>query len=216
MHSCCHMEQTPCEDAVTTIHMHLNWACNRPLSIYVHTISASVIWYLYADLSKLHVLTADIASLGEPLQTLSELVFRYKRHYYYLKAHISDSNFAHRFFVRHLRYQLCAFDCAILGLRGKERILALRCAIPGLRKFLECAEHILYLSSVTYRKSKWKQYRGCVTHLVLNTSMDSYNYKVFPQSLCVLGHSAEDVHSASWGTSCESQLSSRHLCKQSG
>ena len=40
----------------------------------MHTISASVIWYLYADLSKLHVLTADIASLGEPLQTLSELV----------------------------------------------------------------------------------------------------------------------------------------------
>ena len=46
MHSCCHMEQTPCEDAVTTIYMHLNWACNRPLSIYVHTISASAIWYI--------------------------------------------------------------------------------------------------------------------------------------------------------------------------
>ena len=34
-----------------------------------------LLYGIYADLSKLHVLTADIASLGEPLQTLSELVY---------------------------------------------------------------------------------------------------------------------------------------------
>ena len=44
-------------------------------------------------------------------------------------------------------FQLCAKNCAMLGLHAKVRIPTLRSAILSLRNLLVCAEHIYYTNA---------------------------------------------------------------------